>query len=159
MNYMKLIKLLYLADRESLRKWNSPITGSHYVSMDKGPVLSEVLDLIKKPKQSDSWSKFIKKENYEVVQICDLSNDQLSKADVELLEEVWKEFGHCLPLRLVDIVHKLPEWQQPMGSRKSIPIDLKEILQAVGKSPSEITNIEKDAEYYYRVQTQLDSTI
>ena len=44
MSYMKLIKLLYLADREALSRWGRPITTDKYVSMDKGPVLSRVLD-------------------------------------------------------------------------------------------------------------------
>ena len=46
MSYMKLIKLLYLADREALLRWGRPITFDAYVSMDRGPVLSSVLDLI-----------------------------------------------------------------------------------------------------------------
>jgi len=45
MSYMKLIKLMYLADREALLRWGRPISTDRYVSMDKGPVLSRVLDL------------------------------------------------------------------------------------------------------------------
>ena len=46
MAYMKLIKLLYLVDREALRRWGRPVTTDRYVSMDHGPVLSSTLDLI-----------------------------------------------------------------------------------------------------------------
>ena len=46
MSYMKLIKLLYLADREALARWGRNITTDNYVSMPHGPVLSHVLDLI-----------------------------------------------------------------------------------------------------------------
>jgi uncharacterized phage-associated protein len=46
MNYMKLIKLLYLADREALIRWGRPISTDRYVSMKHGPVLSNVLNLI-----------------------------------------------------------------------------------------------------------------
>ena len=45
MSCMKLIKLLYLADREALLTWGRPISTDRYVSMDRGPVLSRVLDL------------------------------------------------------------------------------------------------------------------
>ena len=45
MPYLKLIKLLYLADRQSLIESGYPITGDRLVSMDRGPVLSRVLDL------------------------------------------------------------------------------------------------------------------
>ena len=46
MSYMKLIKLLYLADRISLNRRGRPITTDRYVSMDRGPVLSRTLNLI-----------------------------------------------------------------------------------------------------------------
>ncbi len=45
MSFMKLINLLYLADRSALLQWVRPITTDSYVSMDRGPVLSRVLDL------------------------------------------------------------------------------------------------------------------
>ena len=40
LNYTKLIKMLYLADRESMRQTGYPITGDNYVSMPRGVVLS-----------------------------------------------------------------------------------------------------------------------
>lgn len=43
MSYMKLIKLLYLADREALLQWGRPITTDRYVSMNRDPVLSRIL--------------------------------------------------------------------------------------------------------------------
>ena len=41
LNYTKLIKLLYLADKESLKGAIQTISGDTYVSMDNGPVLSK----------------------------------------------------------------------------------------------------------------------
>ena len=62
MSYLKLVKLLYLADREALLRWDRPITTDRYVSMDNGPVLSRVLNLINGSYESttgiwlvDSW--------------------------------------------------------------------------------------------------------
>lgn len=46
MDYMKLIKLLYLADRHALIHWERPITGGSYFLTKHGPVLNNVLDLI-----------------------------------------------------------------------------------------------------------------
>ena len=46
MKYLKLMKLLYLADRESMKRHGHPISGDRYVSMDHGPVLSNTLNLI-----------------------------------------------------------------------------------------------------------------
>jgi len=42
-----LIKLLYILDRESLRRWGNPLTGDQAVSMEHGPVLSGVCELTK----------------------------------------------------------------------------------------------------------------
>lgn len=47
MNYTKLIKELYFSDREALRTKGFSITGDIYYSMKKGPVLSNLLNLIK----------------------------------------------------------------------------------------------------------------
>ena len=43
---LKLMKLMYLAERESLVKYGEPITGDVLVSMKHGPVLSNTLDHI-----------------------------------------------------------------------------------------------------------------
>jgi hypothetical protein len=71
MSYMKLIKLLYLADREALARWGRPITTDNYVPMDKGPVLSHVLDRINEGPGPDEepgyWTQHITSSgNYEV---------------------------------------------------------------------------------------------
>ena len=36
LNYTKLIKLLYLTDREALSRWERPLTGDSYVINAKG---------------------------------------------------------------------------------------------------------------------------
>jgi len=47
MAFIKLIKLLYLAERKAVSKWAEPISGDHFVSMPHGPVLSQTYELIK----------------------------------------------------------------------------------------------------------------
>ena len=47
MSYRKLIKLLYLADREALLRWGRPVTTDRYVSIDHRPVVSNVYELIR----------------------------------------------------------------------------------------------------------------
>src|SRR5579864_4403328 len=62
MSYVKLVKLLYLADREALIRWGRPITTDHYVSMDEGPVVARIYDLIRNEPSPNSvkiWGKFI----------------------------------------------------------------------------------------------------
>lgn len=45
MSYLKLMKLMYLAEKDSLLRNEEFLTGSKLVSMPRGPVLSSVYDL------------------------------------------------------------------------------------------------------------------
>lgn len=146
MSYMKLIKLLYLADRKALTRWGRPITTDRFVSMNRGPVLSRVLDLATDgddPSGQSIWGSFISEPaNYEVSLKGDPSDDELSVAEVGVLEGVFKEFGHLSRWDLVELTHRLPEWKNPNGS--AIPISISDILKAEGKSPLEISSVEDE---------------
>jgi uncharacterized phage-associated protein len=56
LNHMKLIKLLYVADRRALLRFGRPITFDWYVSMPHGPVLSFTLDKINDSAPPDGTS-------------------------------------------------------------------------------------------------------
>ena len=72
MNYMRLLKILYLADRESIRLTGRPITGDCAVAMKRGPVLIELFNLIKGTHpRSQEWKQYIKKVEYRVWLIDD----------------------------------------------------------------------------------------
>ncbi len=47
MGRKRLLALLYIADRESLKRRGRPIVGGRLCAMDYGPIHSEVYDLIK----------------------------------------------------------------------------------------------------------------
>jgi uncharacterized phage-associated protein len=158
MSYMKLIKLLYLADREALSRWGRPITTDTYVSMKHGPVLSQVLDLITEgpnPLVGETfWSKHISEpEHFEVSLKENPSDDLLSEAEDELLDGIFKEFGHLNRWQLVDLVHKLPEWKDPEGS--VLPIDYADILKAQNKKPEEIRAIESELQALSQIEKYL----
>ena len=146
MSYMKLIKLLYLADREALLRWGRPISTDRYVSMDKGPVLSRVLDLASDgddPENPSIWASSISEpSNHEVQLKGDAGNDELSDAEAALLDEIFQQHGHMNRWQLVRLTHKLPEWKDPQGS--AIPINYRDILKAGGKSELEIAAVEDE---------------
>ena len=48
MTRLRLLKLLYIADRESLAETLRPISGDDVVAMDHGPVLSSTYKLIRR---------------------------------------------------------------------------------------------------------------
>jgi uncharacterized phage-associated protein len=145
MHYIKLIKLMYLADRESLLRWGAPVTTDRYVSMDNGPVLSKVLSLITDDRAKPLWSQYISAPlgEYEVRLLLPAPTDRLSRAEEALMREIFAEYGHRNRWDLIDnVMHKLPEWQNPNGT--SIPITFRDILTAGGESEVEIHAILKE---------------
>jgi len=146
MSYLKLIKLMYLADREALLRWGRPISTDRYVSMDKGPVLSRVLDLATDgddPSRPSIWAEQIGEPvRYEVDLKADPGNDELSEAEVALLGEIFNLHGRKSRWDLVELTHQLPEWVDPDGG--AIPISYRDILKAGGKSDLEIAAIESE---------------
>ncbi|PWC18100.1 Panacea domain-containing protein [Brenneria corticis] len=146
MAYIKLMKLLYLADREYMLTYGYSMTGDRAVSMDNGPVLSKTYDLLKSgsPQEESPWSEWIAGEkDYEVSikkQVRGLDDDEafdeLSRADLRILDKVFSEFGGYKRFELCDLTHKMcAEWQNPHGS--SVPISPKDIFMAGGKTEEE----------------------
>lgn len=148
MNYMKLIKLLYLADRTALLRWGRPISFARPLSMKHGPVLSEVLDLIShgsRPGEASDWSRTISTpSDFEVRLNAECPPEDLSDMEEAVLREVFVEFGHMDPWPLVDLLHEiLPEWQQ---TNSAIPIRYGDILLREGRTESEVAELEGELE-------------
>ncbi len=153
LNYMLLIKLLYLLDREALLKWGKPVTFDAYYSMHLGPVLSTVLDLITEPpipQEQNIWNRIISSpENYTVGLIQDIGTENLSENEDELIDQLFAQFGEPYknrPFGLVDWLHEhLPEWKKvEKGGRQ--PLAIQDILIAGKKSPEDIQAIEDELE-------------
>jgi uncharacterized phage-associated protein len=149
MSYMKLVKLLYLVDRTALIRWGRPVTFDSYFSLPYGPVLSRTLNLITEgapPDEPSIWSSCISEpQNREVALIGDCSTDELSRAEEDLIGEIFGQYGHMRRWDLVDLLHKdFPEWQDPQGS--SLPIEYRDILRAGGRTEIEIAEIESEIE-------------
>lgn len=150
MEYMRLLKLLYMADRLSWAKLGRPITGDNYVSMDQGPVLSKTYNLIKSEGESAEdearpWQQTVERASrYEVRlrQAADLG--PLSAAEIGMLEQVYSEYGKMPLWTLVRHLHKkLPEWSNPKGS--CIDIFPETILSALGLSDEQVEEVRREA--------------
>lgn len=148
MSFVKLIKLLYLADREALIRWGHPITTDRYVSLDNGPVVSRVYDLIRNeapPNTFRIWRKFISgPEDYSVRLLGDPGSGELSRPEQELIDEVFAQHGRQNRWAIVDYTRSLPEWTNPDGG--AMPIEVREILTAAHKTEVEISEIEEALE-------------
>jgi len=147
MSHMKLIKLLYLAERESLRRCGWFMSNDVLVSLPHGPILSNTLYLINGDiDNSETWNQLISdKTDHTIslkrdIQLEEL--DELSIADVEVLEDTWQKFGNKDQWELRDYTHdpkNCPEWENP--GKGSKPISLKTLLASVDFSPDEVKGI------------------
>jgi hypothetical protein len=154
-NKMKLIKIMYLIDREALIKWGEPVTGDRMVSMPYGPVLSTTLDLLNfgdalMPDIFEGepiWDRFISERNHTVSLKEPIAEDELSPAEVDLIVGVFRKFDPFNQFQLARWCHdNLPEWEDPKGSSK--PIEFERVLEVAGKAPGEIEQLADDAEKY-----------
>jgi uncharacterized phage-associated protein len=150
MHYLELVKLLYYADRDSLDLYGQSITGDRYVNMRHGPVLSTVYDLVKhtifapKPRKG-AWAEHVtKRGRWELELKGQPDFASLSDAQLELLERVFTQRRERTRWELRDKSHTLPEWEDPGGSSRELPIE--QILRVLGKGDEEIEAVRHRAE-------------
>ena len=159
MPYVKLIKLLYLADRRAFIETGFPITGDRFVAMPYGPVLSRVLDLMAwESRDADSpWSACVSQPlNYCVMAIGPPDESHLSEYDRDTLDAVLDEFGALDRWALVDYTHTLPEWTDPAGS--AVDIDPRVILRDAGFTEDAIAAVESDVADVHWLRTNYAAT-
>lgn len=142
MPHLKLMKLMYLAERESMAKHGFPMTGDRFVSMPHGPVLSLTLNHIndQAPSSPNGWDDWISDRAGHMVglvkEVDGGALDELSRSDLEVLEATWRQFGWMSKYQIRDYTHdarNCPEWKDPDGS--SCPISYEEVFSALGFAP------------------------
>ena len=148
MEYLPLIKLLYYADRESLDTLGRPISGDRYYSLPHGPVLSRVYDLVKAvvfgTAQAGPWTEHIEGAGRYGLRLRKRPDmGALSEAEVNIITQAFRQYRDRDKWDLRDATHLLPEWNDPSGSAREIPVEM--ILDVLGKSETEIEDIRQHA--------------
>jgi len=149
MNKVKLVKLLWAADRYHLRKYGRTVTDTEYYAMPHGPVSSLALDVI----DGDEVALYPEDINYiaghitapeenknDIVLYNETEVDYLSDTDKEALQFAWDAFGDKKPFDLADnITHEYPEWARfrehfdVNNERSRKAIDLDDFFENPGK--------------------------
>lgn len=144
---LKLMKLLYLAERRSFEKFGQPMIGDRLVSMPHGPVLSRTYNHMngELPSVEGGWETWIADRaehnlslrNPEALKSPENDLAELSDADLEILEETWRRFGRMSGLQLREYTHRnCPEWKDPEGSM--IPMQPEELFTALKFTPEQM---------------------
>lgn len=116
---VKLMKLLWAADRMHLRRYGRTITRDDYYAMRLGPVPSLAYDISKLSNSKDDFSPEVYQylnehfmvDNYNTAMLKSPGRDHLSETDQSVLSEVWEKFGAKDSFELANnISHKYPEW-------------------------------------------------
>lgn len=140
---LRLIKWLYLAERESYKEFGEPLVGDRLASLRHGPVPSETLAVIE-GKRTSTWGQILyveRKNKHQYVHLatdCVYSTpddlDRFSDAEIELLESIWAQYGSWSSVKLEGYLHdrsNFPEWDWHDGDRTNW-IELETLLKSVG---------------------------
>ena len=139
-NYMKALKLLYLADRLHLRKYGRLITDDRLVAMENGTLGSQAKDIALK-KESLSHEAYEYSEGrlkrdldkYTIGKKYD-GKESLSETDIECIDNVFSVFGNKDKYYLAELTHKLPEWKRyeyPImkGEKKVVSVKREDLFE------------------------------
>lgn len=135
LNILKLVKLLYICDREFMKAHAKPITFDRFVSMPHGPVLSSTYDLMTGsglPQNQEVWNNIISdRENHTISLNKNPFTSTLSIIERGVADSVYEKFGSFTQWELVEFTHEnFEEWSDPNGSSK--PIRYQEVFVALG---------------------------
>lgn len=153
-NYMRMLKLLYIADRESMREIGRPIVGGAVVAMERGPVLEEVYDLIRgQHREMPRWDEFLRKQHYTLELHRDPDVGKLSRYEIAKLQEIAKRHEDDDEWALCRITHTFEEWKKNDPGTSSRPIPLPDLLAAVGRkdTTAQIAQEAQDAAFFDRL--------
>lgn len=131
---LKLIKLIYLTEREFIKAYGFPSLFDEYYSLKHGPICSSTLNLVNGQMPGVETSDLFrlsgnvislvrKTEQYEY--------DGLSLANLEAAQSVWSLHGNKTPSQIRAYTHKFcPEYTDVENGR--VPIDIRDMLRFSG---------------------------
>lgn len=140
LNRVKLIKLIWAADRYHIRNYGRLVSEDVYYAMAHGPVSSIALNIARLTEwefEQDEYNFLDKLFNSDkkytwIEKGANIGEDYLSETDKEALEFAWKTFGGLDDFYLADeISHQYPEWKRleekisndPFTNREKIDIE------------------------------------
>jgi len=140
---LKLIKLIFLADRLHLASYGRPIVGGRYVAMEHGPVPSDFYDDIK----SGSLPGTATSGPYKVTATIELDEDELSESDLDVLKSVNRCYGNMDSFRLRDLTHEFVAWSKNYrGNNSSYQLPYEDFFEDLTQEQKDILGLIEDAQ-------------
>jgi uncharacterized phage-associated protein len=153
---LKLIKLLYLAERRSLAERHAPMLYDELFSLPNGPICSSALNGIDGRIHGEIWDEYVARNGNITVSMRGFSRDEfdeISDAEIETLEETWKQFGAMTASELRNWSHEnCPEYTE-VGMGNRLAISYREVLEAIGIEDAE--EIDREISDFRRAESTL----
>ena len=135
MEKLKLIKLIYLSEREFVSTHGEPMLYDELFSLPHGPICSSCLNAIDGKLEDKIWDKYLTKDKTKNILAKKLFEreelDELSDAEVDVLDAIWDSFGFMTASQIRNYTHKnCPEYTEIERGR--VPILYRDILRAAG---------------------------
>lgn len=136
---LKLLKLMYIAERESFKICGEPMTFDDYYSLECGPILSQTYNFMKGSPTGAYWGEHILQSSQRELQL--INNPGIGKLNPEekrILDNVFEKYGRLTPSQLIRITHRFPEYTETISS---IPIEYSKIMEGVGIPKEEVEEL------------------
>ena len=132
---MRILKLLYIAERECIGEFGRPLLGAKTVAMPHGPLHSSVLELINGQHiDAAEFTEHFSRFGYQVAADSDPGVSLLSRAEVTKLRDVSDRHAADGDWSLAhDVTHKFKEWLDNYEEGTSTDIPIEDIIDAVGR--------------------------
>ena len=131
---LKLVKLLYLSERASIRNRGRPMFYDEFYSLEHGPICSNALNGINNKQDKDIWSQYLERVSNRTLTTTQPSPelDRMSKSDIVILNSVWVSFGWMSPIEIRNWTHKNCAEYVEVGKHSRLPIPYSDIFRALG---------------------------
>lgn len=130
LNKLKLVKLLFLADKEHLIHYGRPIVGGQYYAMPHGPASSQLLNHINEATLKGLRPFLL--ENNLVSSQTSADKNELSESDIKVLDAIDQQYGNVYWWTLRNLTHLLAEyiknWRRKQEGSKRHPIPYEDLF-------------------------------
>lgn len=137
---LKLIKLIYLAERLFIEKYGQPMLFDEFYSLKHGPICSSTLDGINGNLKEDEWSLYLDRSGNKISNAVTTDRndlDEISDAEMDVLGSIWESFGFMTPSQIRNYTHRnCPEYREVNDGR--LPISYKEVFEALNFDQADI---------------------
>lgn len=149
-----VMKMFYLADRRHLERYGRFIAGDAYVAMEEGPVPKGAYNLIKAARGEDIpvpggdsarelFKVVVVGKNHNIEILGDVDYDELSRSDIECLDEVISDLKDHGKQAIITEAHDAA-WKKAWadGSHKAPAMTIQSIAETLNDAEKLIAHID-----------------